>query len=129
MSLRKEQPGLEQTLTKTLEAKGVHMLRGLIEGCVSESSMIRSGRQNIRSTEEGSSDTQLPSTSALRPGPSTHNRPNTHKYTSFTRRPTAKHQPTLQVMEMGVASQNSILQSSPTLDQPSGPDICILGPN
>lgn len=44
MSLRKEQPGLEQIFTKALEAKGVHMLRGLIEGCVSEPSMIRGGR-------------------------------------------------------------------------------------
>ena len=72
-SLRKEQPDLERVFTGILEAKSAHMLKGLIEECVSESSMIRGGQQNTCSTGGGSSGIQLPPASPLRPGPSAHN--------------------------------------------------------
>lgn len=73
MSLRREQPDLERVFTKILEARSAQILRGLVEECVRELSMIRAGQQNTCNTGEGSSGVQLPPASPLRPGPSAHN--------------------------------------------------------
>ena len=70
-----ERPDLENIFTNILRARNAHELRGHIAECISASSMMEGGQQNISNTEDTSLGTQLPSASSSGPGPSAHNLP------------------------------------------------------